>query len=115
MIMKALSNIWTQSAKHFWTKDKKHLKLCFDWIWPENWISNGEEVKLKRPELAGGDDSNLLDANVENVEKENKKNYSIMIGYDRHPLRRKERLSKNSCLKILLKGWKLAVAFVGKN
>ena len=70
---------------------------------------------MKRPELAGGDDSNLLDANVENVEKENKKNYSIMIGYDRHPLRRKERLSKNSCLKILLKGWKLAVAFVGKN
>ena len=69
MIMKALSNIWTQSAKHFWTKDKKHLKLCFDWIWPENWISNGEEVKLKRPELAGGDDSNLLDANVENVKK----------------------------------------------
>ena len=73
MIMKALSNFWTQTPKHLWSKDKKHPKLCFDWIWPENWISNGEEVKLKRPELAGGDDSNLLDANVENLKNENKK------------------------------------------
>ena len=74
-------------------------------LWNEeyDWISNGEEVKLKRPELAGGDDSNLLDANVENVKKENTNNFSIMIGYDKHPLRRKESWSQNSCFKIFLR------------
>ena len=32
---------------------------------------------MKRPELVGGDDSNLLDANVENLKNENKKNQHL--------------------------------------
>ena len=60
-------------------RQKPHLGIVLIPEKDELWISNGEEVKLKRPELAGGDDSNLLDANVENVKKESKKKYSILI------------------------------------